>query len=85
MVRLIVDGTYLENNGRAPVFYAGYASLWAEQAIVRSYQRLIDTARRLGYIEDGRRRLDYLRETDPAEQKRFREKLDAMQRMLAQP
>ena len=35
-----------------------YARLWAEEAIVRIYQRLIDTVHRLHYFEDGKGRLE---------------------------
>ena len=35
-----------------------YARLWAEEAIVRIYQRLIDTVHRLHYFEDGKARLE---------------------------
>lgn len=46
-----------------------YARLWAESAIVRNFQRFIETIHKLNYLEDGRRRIDRLREADPAEQR----------------
>jgi hypothetical protein len=40
-----------------------YARLWAEDAIGRTYQRFIETVRRLQYIDTGRLRLMDLRRT----------------------
>ncbi len=35
-----------------------YARMWAAEAVVRVYKQYLEAAQRLGYIEDGRRRLD---------------------------
>ncbi len=59
-----------------------FARLWAEEAIVRNYQRLIDTAHRMNYLADGSRRLTHQRETDPAEHQRFKEQMGGMMRRL---
>ena len=55
-----------------------YARLWSEEAIVRIHQRLIDTAHRLHYFEDGKARLQHERDTDPAEHERSRQRTRAM-------
>ena len=60
-----------------------YARMWAEESIVRIYQRFIDTAHRLRYIEDGRARLAHQRDTDPAEQERFRETLASLRGVVS--
>ena len=59
--------------------------VWAEEAIVRTYQRLIETARRMHYIEDGRHRLAHQRDTDPAEQQRRRERMAAWGQGMGSP
>ena len=59
-----------------------YARLWAEESIVRMYQRLIDTAQRMNYISTGGRRLAHERLTDPEEQKRFKEQVKGMMKMV---
>ena len=51
-----------------------YARLWAEEAIARNYQRLIDTTRRLNYFDDGGNRLKHLRYIDPTANARQLEK-----------
>ena len=53
----------LANDPQTPA----YARLWVEEAIVRNYQRLIDTAHRLHYFENGAQRLREVRLLDPAE------------------
>ena len=53
------------------------------QAAVSGEGALKAELRRLHYIEDGRERLTHQRETDPAEQKRFQEKMKGMMKMLA--
>lgn len=57
-----------------------YARLWAEEAIVRIHQRLIQTAQRIHYLCDGQRRLMHLIDTDPEERSRVRERMAVMQR-----
>ena len=47
-----------------------YARLWAEEAISRMYDRLIQTARRMGYFPAGQARLEQQAATDPAERQR---------------
>lgn len=47
-----------------------YARLWAQEAAVRSYQRLLDTAHRLGYFPTGARRIKHLYAIDPEDHKR---------------
>ena len=60
-----------------------YARLWAEEAAVRIYQRLIDTARRMNYIEDGSRRLRHLRDgTSPDDAKTLTQHLTQLQRAI---
>lgn len=59
-----------------------YCRVWAERAIGASYQRLIETAHRLHYLEDGRSRLEQQRQADPAERERFREKMANLRKML---
>ncbi|MEE9211786.1 MAG: hypothetical protein V3U29_03940, partial [Phycisphaeraceae bacterium] len=59
-----------------------YARLWAEEAIVRMYQRLIDTAHRLHYVADGRGRLAHQRDTDPAEQQRQKDRMASLMKMI---
>ena len=58
-----------------------YARMWAEESMVRIYQRFLDTAHRLRYFEDGRARLAYQRDTDPAEQERFEQVLASLRGM----
>lgn len=59
-----------------------YARLWAEESIVRMYQRLIDTAQRMNYISNGGRRLSHHRVNDPEEQKRFKEQMKGMMKTV---
>lgn len=47
-----------------------YARLWAEESMVRNYQRLIEMARKLRYFEDGGTRLSEQRIMDPKELER---------------
>ena len=62
-----------------------YARLWSEEAAVRIYQRLIDTAHRLKYLEEGSARLAHQRDTDPVEIERARERLAAQMKGFAGP
>ncbi len=50
----------------------------SEEAILRSYERFMETANRLNYIETGKYRLQYLRETDPDLARRVKEQRKAM-------
>lgn len=62
-----------------------YCRMWAEEAAVRVYCRFLDQARRLGYVEDGARRLRQQREDDPTEQQRARARLHQMLSGVAAP
>jgi transposase len=42
-----------------------YARLWAEESMIRIYQRLVDTARRMHYIDTGTGRLAEARQAQP--------------------
>ncbi|MEX0887334.1 MAG: HTH domain-containing protein [Phycisphaeraceae bacterium] len=58
-----------------------YARLWAEEAIVKNYQRFIQTAHRMGYVEEGRRRLAQKRAESPGEVERFKQRLGSLREM----
>jgi len=58
-----------------------YAKLWAEEAINRMYNRLMTTARAMGYIEPGNERLAHQRATDPQARKRHQQKVKANMEM----
>lgn len=59
-----------------------HARIWAEEARVRNYKRFLDVADRLGYLEGGKRRLDYQRLTDPDDIKRAKELLTVQRKRL---
>lgn len=54
-----------------------YVRLWAEEAILRMYQRFIETARKMNYLRDGEERVRHQVITDPAEPKRQAERFEA--------
>jgi len=55
-----------------------YARLWAEDAIHRIHQRLIDNAHKLHYFPTGQKRLTHALKMDPDEARRDREYLVAL-------
>lgn len=59
-----------------------YARLWAEEAMIRNYQRFIHTAHKLEYLRTGRERLAHLDATDPEAHKRHKETTAARRRMI---
>jgi hypothetical protein len=52
-----------------------YARLWAEEAIVKNYQRFVETARRMKYVEEGSRRIAEERENDPEARRQTRQRM----------
>ena len=58
-----------------------YARLWAEEAIVKNYQRFIQTAHRLRYVEEGGRRLARRRAEDGEEVEGFRRRAAVLREM----
>ena len=54
-----------------------YVRLWAEDAIIRNYQRFVETARRMEYLESGSRRIKRYIELDPHEQRQSLEQIAA--------
>ncbi len=55
--------THLVQDRQAPA----YVRLWAEEAIIRIYQRFLDTTHKLNYIRDGAGRLQHQLDLDPEE------------------
>lgn len=69
--------TRLANDRDAPP----YARLWAEDAIGRAWQRLIDTAHKLGYFPSGHGRVTHLQRTTDSELERERQSMDGLVRL----
>ncbi len=59
-----------------------YVRLWAEQAMVRIYQRYIETAHRLNYIEDGQRRLREQRTESGTDLQAMHRRMDMVKRLF---
>ena len=63
-----------------------YARLYAEDAASRIYQRFVETARKLSYVEDGAGRLNHARVLDEPARRREREiatRIDEAERKAA--
>lgn len=64
---------------------APYARLWAEDAASRIYDRFLRAARDLDYLQDGKSRLEHLRQTDAAWSRTVRQTKAAMLRNVTTP